>query len=1049
MRYRFSLLPFAVRFLLGNLLLLLSVFIQLAHAADAELRIETHLSDTNPAPGETFTYSIRYRCAGISSLYCTAPRITTTIPEPLKIVGYTPTGGSVTQASIVGKTLAWQLATPSESLPQGVPADGLAAGSTGIIKVQVKFPTCGSSAPPALISLQATATTGEFSTTSTAPDLTVPAAITDACPTPPPPASPGFAKTGSAAFVQPGGLERWSISLPTSATAYTVTENVPPGMQVYTAAASNATAVGHPSVDCSDNGEDDFTALNQPVATWMSTEVAAGRADNLQSPSGTVTGCTARLLASGLLVGNIKRLRWTVNANLAAQSVNLAMVVDSPYIGGDIRNCATSSQHSTSCAAPIPVLGQGEPLLSISKINPTGGVVSPDGSTIVYAPPLWQPTIAPAPAGNDRVYRIAIGLDELSGTSTQYPVIEDILPAGLDYQLEQGGNWWRVALPNNRITTTQTACKTPQFSHTRQADGRVALRWAFPGCHLAVGQADLGLAVYFSARISPGTAVGTRLTNVASVATGDFPLVGCVNGADAGDTGRNTCRSSNVNYTVPELTTLDSVKWVKGALDSAYHRTPNVGNTTSLGMNTYLLEIRNTGNVTNTQVDIVDVLPALGDSALVTGAQRLSEWNARIAGELNLQRITVAGNATAIPANEWTLDASSSDTRIGLRWRPLNGLAPGEKLQISIPVQTLDAEPPANRRVAWNSFAYTASYFDTSSNTTETLLTSEPPKVGLMMIDTATTAGLGGNVWFDSNGNGQRDPAELPLAGVSVRVYDGAERIAETLTDTNGNYVFWGLKTHYSYQLVLDKPDDYLAGNPLGGFPEHTALEATTGATGSFTPDYAIGLSQPASLGNKVWFDRNADGAQDPDETGIANVSVSLHNAQHALVASTRTNADGHYGFENVPAGDYYLRFAEWPAGYVASPIHASGDKNTDSDVAANGSTTMLTLTAGARDYTWDFGLTLPRQIDLQLSKQANKNSVTRGESVTYTLSLLNAGADEASGVQVQDRLPPELRFQIATPPGDYDPVTGVWNVGWLGAGQRAELQITAQVVAP
>ena len=109
----------------------------------------------------------------------------------------------------------------------------------------------------------------------------------------------------------------------------------------------------------------------------------------------------------------------------------------------------------------------------------------------------------------------------------------------------------------------------------------------------------------------------------------------------------------------------------------------------------------------------------------------------------------------------------------------------------------------------------------------------------------------------------------------------------------------------------------------------------------------------------------------------------------------------------------------------------------------------MLTLTAGARDYTWDFGLTLPRQIDLQLSKQANKNSVTRGESVTYTLSLLNAGADEASGVQVQDRLPPELRFQTATPPGDYDPATGVWNVGWLGAGQRAELQITAQVVAP
>lgn len=35
---------------------------------------------------------------------------------------------------------------------------------------------------------------------------------------------------------------------------------------------------------------------------------------------------------------------------------------------------------------------------------------------------------------------------------------------------------------------------------------------------------------------------------------------------------------------------------------------------------------------------------------------------------------------------------------------------------------------PENLSVAWNSFAYTASYYDTISKTTETLLTTEPPK---------------------------------------------------------------------------------------------------------------------------------------------------------------------------------------------------------------------------------------------------------------------------------------------------------------------------------
>ncbi len=362
-------------------------FMTPSHAADADLLVVKQMSTTTPAAGETFTYTIRYRCASISELYCAAPTITDTIPAPLKIVSYTPMGGSVAAATLVGKTLTWQLATPPDSLPEGVPADGLAAGSTGMIKVQLKFPTCGVTAPPATVL-----------------GVTVPAGIDAACPTPPPAPSPGFAKTGSAAFVQPGGLERWSVSLPTSTTAYTVTENVPAGMQVYSATASNTPSVmGYPEVDCTDDGVDDFHT----------------------------SGCPTTLLPSGLTVSSIKRLRWTVPANIAAQKLDLAFVVDSDYVGDGIRNCVESSQHGTSCAPLIPVLGQGEPILSISKITPTGGKVSADGLTITYSVPSWKPTVAPAPASNDHVYRVSLGVDELSGTGTQYPILEDVLPAAL------------------------------------------------------------------------------------------------------------------------------------------------------------------------------------------------------------------------------------------------------------------------------------------------------------------------------------------------------------------------------------------------------------------------------------------------------------------------------------------------------------------------------------------------------------------------------------------------------------------------------------------
>lgn len=1021
-------LKVALWLLVGTLSL---IFMRFSYAAGADLLVVKQFSTTTPAAGETFTYTIRYRCAGISELYCAAPIISDTMLAPLKIVSYTPMGGSVAEAALAGRTLTWRLATPPDSLPEGVPADGLAAGSTGILKVQVKFPVCGSTAPPATLM-----------------GVTVPEGIDAACPTPPPAPSPGFSKTGSAAFVQPGGMERWSVKLPDSGAAYTVTEMVPAGMQPYIATASNTPKVmGYPAVDCTADGMDDFHALNLPVLNWALAETTAGRASNMQDASGNPTGCVATLLPSGITVSSIKRLRWEVKANSGAQTLDLRFVVDSHYVGDTIRNCAESSQHGTACATDIPVLGQGEPILSISKITPTGGVVSPDASTIMYSVPAWKSTVAPAPASNDHVYRVAIGVDELSGTGTQYPVVEDVLPAGLDYVTGQGGNWWRVSVPTSGVAANQTACNIPSFSRMVQTDGRVKLRWEFPGCQLPVGQSDDGMAVYFSARIRPGMMAGTRITNVASVATGDHPLVTCVNEADAGKTGQPFCRSSNENFDVPELTNLDSVKWVKGALDAAYSRTPNIGQTLLSGEGTYLLEIRNTGNVTDTQLEVVDMLPSIGDKAQVTGADRQSQWSMELAGDLDLQRVALDGSTTAIPASEVVFDAQYANTAFGFRWTPAAGLAPGEKLRISVPVRQLAGEADApSRSVAWNSFAYTASYYDTLNKTTETLLTTEPPKVGLVMVDTDAVAGLGDYVWFDHNGDGQQDAGELPLEGVSVRLYDGATLVAETLTDAAGHYAFWGLIPNHTYSVKLDKADDYLAGNPLGGMKPASIASATTGAAGSFTPDYDIGFTLPAAIGDKVWFDRNGDGAQDGDEPGVAAVTVTLKKADGSSVATIQTNESGAYWFDNVPPGSYFLEFTDWPAGYAPTQSRMTGDSQTDSDGDASGKTALTQLEAGERDMSWDLGLATPRHVDLSVGKSVDKISAMRGDTLVYTLTVSNAGADDASGVQVRDKLPDTLQFQSASPVGEYDPLTGLWDVGWLAANASRTLQISVQV---
>lgn len=970
-----------------------------AFAADSNLRVVKQVSSTTPAAGETFTYTIRYRCTGITEPYCTSPTITDTLPAPLKIVSYTAMGGQVTSAAKAGNTLTWTLASRAGNLPASAPTGSLATGSTGMLKVHVRFPSCGVTTPPDDVTNQVTANTGGNISDSTAPAVTLPTATGEACPVLPPPADPGFTKYGSAHFIQPGGIERWKITLPDSDIPYTVTETVPAGMQAYIAESTKATSVmTHPAVDCSDDGIDNFYAIAQPLDDWAEDERLAGRAANMHDANGDPTGCVASLLPSGITVSNIKRLRWEVAANIGKQTINLRFVVNDDYVGDGIYNCAQSTEHGTDCADFLPIVGTGSPILRLTKAVPTGGAVSADGSIIVYAASGgWKPIIAPAPLSNDRIYRVSMALDELSGTATQHPILEDILPAELDYIDGAGGNWWRISVPTNKYTTDQPACNYPQFTRTALNDGRIKLRWEFVGCHLPVGLSDPALAVYMSTRIRPGIPAGTRITNVAAFSTGDYPGVMCINGADAGETDVAACHSSNVNYTVPELTSLESLKRVQGDLDNTYTRTPNTGHAQLSGTGTYLLDILNSGNVTDTSIDVVDILPWIGDSALLSSATRASEWSAELSGAISLERIAIDGSSTPVPASELpfglqysddtnpcimdssgqitantgaaiapagctqTRDNTAENARaFGFRWTPGTGLLPGETLRVSVPIRQLTGEISVANTVAWNSFAYTASYLDTTSNDTQMLLSSEPPKVGLTLVDSAGSAGLGDYVWFDSNGDGQQGVNEPPLEGVIVSLYDGDTLIAETLTNVSGHYTFPGLLPDHTYTISLDKADNTLPGAVLSGLtPSTISVEpnATTGAMGTFTSTYDFGFTRLAALGNYVWFDDNGDGAQDENEAGIPMVTVSLKDAAGNTIQTTQTDAAGLYVFEDLPPGDYSLAFSDLPADYVFTRPDATGNPQTDSDVDSSGATVRITLAAGARDMSWDAGI--------------------------------------------------------------------------------------------
>ncbi len=158
-----------------------------------------------------------------------------------------------------------------------------------------------------------------------------------------------------------------------------------------------------------------------------------------------------------------------------------------------------------------------------------------------------------------------------------------------------------------------------------------------------------------------------------------------------------------------------------------------------------------------------------------------------------------------------------------------------------------------------------------------------------------------------------------------------------------------------------------------------------------------------SSIGDLVWEDSNGDGVQDPGEPGIAGVRVHLldengqpvddpaHPGTPYVVTS---DADGHYAFENLPAGNYRLRF-EPPANHAATLQDQGGDDARDSDLdpATNEMAVALPRDTHATDF--DAGFYPYRSIGDTVFHDVNHNGQPEaGEGLAGVTVRLTPPAD-------------------------------------------------------
>ncbi len=343
---------------------------------------------------------------------------------------------------------------------------------------------------------------------------------------------------------------------------------------------------------------------------------------------------------------------------------------------------------------------------------------------------------------------------------------------------------------------------------------------------------------------------------------------------------------------------------------------------------------------------------------------------------------------------------------------------------------------------------------------------------------------IGDRIWKDDNGNGIQDAGEVGVAGVTVSLLNSTGQvIGTTTTDALGNYKFSNLPAG-NYSLRITPPANYaLSAKTQGGnialdsdFDPISYTTATvTLAAGQNRTDIDAGLkfSQPitASVGDRVWFDTNANGVQDAGEPGISTVLVTLYNSAGVAVASTYTNANGNYLFTDVAPGTYTVGVSLPPAMVFTVNTGALTVANNSDINPANGRTTSFTVNAGDQITYVDAGLktqaTTNGSVGDFVWNDLNKDGVQdAGEPgiAGVTVRLVNATTNtiiattttDANGKYIfNDVTPGNYLVDFITPTGytvttklstspassgtdsDVDPGTNRTGAFLLGAGQR------------
>lgn len=184
----------------------------------------------------------------------------------------------------------------------------------------------------------------------------------------------------------------------------------------------------------------------------------------------------------------------------------------------------------------------------------------------------------------------------------------------------------------------------------------------------------------------------------------------------------------------------------------------------------------------------------------------------------------------------------------------------------------------------------------------------------------------GGYFYYNQSFTNVGVPAPFNVAAINtshyvksnggLALYPGYNEVLTTAIDPNGS--------SYTNGVIRNYNSGANAGNMSGRLelitPPASSTDASTMGKAAALGDLELLMdAQVLEIGNRIWNDANGDGIQDPNEYGLAGLTVTLtspgldnvYGNGDDQVWSTVTDADGHYYFDNSFVNDN-RRPAEW-----------------------------------------------------------------------------------------------------------------------------------------